>query len=82
MEFHRFIFKQNSLYFVCFLWIASLKAAQLKRNRYQKVASVGAISQDQFAEAQLAVSHYEAAVEAQKQTIERKNKQLGGYNKQ
>lgn len=57
--------------------LRSLKAAQSKRNRYQKVASVGAISQDQLAEAQLAVSQYLAAVEAQKQTIEAQKQTIG-----
>lgn len=58
--------------------VATLSAAQSKRNRYQKVAKQGALSQDQFEEAQLAVSQQEqavegqkAAIEAQKQTIER-----------
>lgn len=58
--------------------VATLTAAQSKRNRYQKVAREGALSQDQFEEAQLAVSQHEqavsgqkAAIEAQKQTIER-----------
>jgi multidrug efflux pump subunit AcrA (membrane-fusion protein) len=57
--------------------VASLKAAQLKRNRYEKVAKVGAISQDQFAEAQLAASQYSATVEAQKQTIEAQKQAIG-----
>lgn len=58
--------------------VASLRAAQSKRNRYQRVAKVGALSQDQFEEAQLAVDQQsqavaaqKATVEAQKQTIER-----------
>jgi multidrug efflux pump subunit AcrA (membrane-fusion protein) len=58
--------------------VASLNAASSKRNRYQKVAKVGALSQDQFEEAQLAVNQQSSAVEAQKavvlaqkQTIER-----------
>jgi multidrug efflux pump subunit AcrA (membrane-fusion protein) len=58
--------------------VASLTAAQVKRNRYEKVARVGALSLDQFEEAQLAVSQQSSAVEAQlavieaqKQTIER-----------
>ncbi|MBW4636548.1 MAG: HlyD family secretion protein [Iphinoe sp. HA4291-MV1] len=58
--------------------VATLAAAQSKRNRYQKVAKQGALSQDQFEEAQLAVEQQSSAVEeqkavieAQKQTIER-----------
>ncbi|GAB1538468.1 HlyD family type I secretion periplasmic adaptor subunit [Scytonema sp. NUACC21] len=57
---------------------ATLTAAQSKRDRYQKVAQQGALSVDQFEEAQLAVNQQEqavesqkAAIEAQKQTIER-----------
>lgn len=44
--------------------IASLKAAQSKRNRYAGVAQQGALSQDQFEEAQLAVRQQEQAVQA------------------
>ena len=44
--------------------IAGLKAAQSKRNRYQGVAKQGALSQDQFEEAQLTVRQQEQAVEA------------------
>lgn len=58
--------------------VATLAAAESKRNRYQKVAKQGALSVDQFEEAQLAVSQQEqavkgqkAAIEAQKQTISR-----------
>ncbi|KYC41096.1 hemolysin D [Scytonema hofmannii PCC 7110] len=57
---------------------ATLTAAQSKRDRYQKVAKQGALSVDQFEEAQLAVNQQQqavesqkAAIEAQKQTIER-----------
>lgn len=46
--------------------IASLKAAQSKRNRYEGVAKQGALSQDQFEEAQLNVRQQEQAVEASK----------------
>lgn len=46
--------------------IAGLKAAQSKRNRYQGVAKQGALSQDQFEEAQLNVRQQEQAVEATK----------------
>ncbi|MBD0303543.1 MAG: HlyD family efflux transporter periplasmic adaptor subunit [Tolypothrix sp. T3-bin4] len=50
--------------------VATLTAAQSKRNRYQKVAKEGALSVDQFEEAQLAVSQQEQAVEGQKAAIE------------
>ena len=50
--------------------IASLKAAESKRNRYQPIAKLGALSQDQYEEAQLAVEQLEHGVEAQKATIE------------
>ncbi len=50
--------------------IASLKAAQSKRNRYEGVARVGALSQDQFDEAKLAVRQQEQAVEAAKAKLQ------------
>ncbi|MEH1900579.1 MAG: HlyD family efflux transporter periplasmic adaptor subunit [Nostoc sp.] len=57
---------------------AALGAATSKENRYQAVAAVGALSKDQFEEAQLLVKQQQqsvegqrAAVEGQKQTIER-----------
>jgi HlyD family type I secretion membrane fusion protein len=50
--------------------IASLKAAQSKRNRYENVAKQGALSQDQFEEAQLAVRQQEQAVEATKAKLQ------------
>ncbi|MBN3898644.1 MAG: HlyD family efflux transporter periplasmic adaptor subunit [Nostoc sp. NOS(2021)] len=57
---------------------AALGAATSKENRYQGVAAVGALSKDQFEEAQLLVKQQQqsvegqrGAVEAQKQTIER-----------
>ncbi|WP_337907240.1 HlyD family efflux transporter periplasmic adaptor subunit [Iningainema tapete] len=50
--------------------VAGLSAAQSKRNRYQKIAKVGALSQDQFEEAQLVASQQEQAVEAQKAVIQ------------
>ncbi|MEH2388490.1 MAG: HlyD family efflux transporter periplasmic adaptor subunit [Nostoc sp.] len=57
---------------------AALGAATSKENRYQTVAAVGALSRDQFEEAQLLVKQQEQSVEgqrgvvaAQKQTIER-----------
>lgn len=43
---------------------AALAAARSKRNRYQGVADQGALSQDQFEEAQLAVEQQEQAIEA------------------
>ncbi len=51
--------------------IASLKAAQSKRNRYEGVAKQGALSQDQFEEAQLAVRQQEQAVEAARAKLQR-----------
>ncbi|MCC5661464.1 HlyD family secretion protein [Nostoc sp. XA010] len=57
---------------------AALGVAQSKQNRYESVATQGALSKDQLEESQLAakqqeqaVKAQEAAVEAQKQTIER-----------
>jgi len=44
--------------------IAALKAAESKRNRYEGAAKAGALSQDQFEEAQLAVSQQQQAVQA------------------
>ncbi len=50
--------------------LAALSAARSKRNRYQSVAKVGALSWNQFEEAQLAADQQEQAVEAQKAIIE------------
>lgn len=50
---------------------AGLKAAQTKRNRYASVAKVGALSQDQFEEAQLAVRQQSQAVSAAKAKLHR-----------
>jgi multidrug efflux pump subunit AcrA (membrane-fusion protein) len=57
---------------------AALGAATSKQNRYQIVAAVGALSKDQFEEAELLVKQQQQSVEAQrgvveaqKQTIER-----------
>lgn len=50
---------------------AGLKAAQTKRNRYLGVAKVGALSQDQFEEAKLAVRQQSQAVEAAKAKLQR-----------
>ncbi|MEQ8961446.1 MAG: HlyD family efflux transporter periplasmic adaptor subunit, partial [Coleofasciculus sp. C2-GNP5-27] len=41
-----------------------------RRNRYKPIAETGALSQDQFQEAQLAVEQQEQALEAQKATVE------------
>ncbi|MBD2452214.1 HlyD family efflux transporter periplasmic adaptor subunit [Nostoc sp. FACHB-152] len=49
---------------------AALKAAQTKRNRYEGVAKVGALSQDQFEEAQLAVRQQEQALSAAKAKLQ------------
>lgn len=51
--------------------IASLKAAQTKRNRYEGVAKQGALSQDQFEEAKLAVRQQEQALLAAKARLHR-----------
>jgi multidrug efflux pump subunit AcrA (membrane-fusion protein) len=49
---------------------AALNAARSKRDRYQPIAELGALSRDQFEEAQLDVQRQEQAVEAQKATVE------------
>ncbi|MDZ8189991.1 MAG: HlyD family efflux transporter periplasmic adaptor subunit [Nostoc sp. ChiSLP02] len=49
---------------------AALKAAETKRNRYESVAKVGALSQDQFEEAQLAVRQQEQALSATKAKLQ------------
>jgi multidrug efflux pump subunit AcrA (membrane-fusion protein) len=49
---------------------AALNAARSKRNRYQPIAESGALSQDQFEEAQLDVQRQEQAVQSQKATVE------------
>lgn len=51
--------------------IAGLKAASSKRNRYEGVAKQGALSQDQFEEAQLAVRQNSSALEAAKAKLQR-----------
>lgn len=50
---------------------AGLKAALTKRNRYASVAKQGALSQDQFEEAQLAVRQQSQAVSAAKAKLHR-----------
>ncbi len=49
---------------------AALNAARSKRDRYQPIAELGALSQDRLEEAQLAVQQQEQAVEAQKATVQ------------
>ena len=49
---------------------AGLRAAESKRNRYENVAKVGALSQDQFEEAQLAVRQQEQALSAAKAKLQ------------
>ncbi|MCC5632161.1 HlyD family secretion protein [Nostoc sphaeroides CHAB 2801] len=49
---------------------ASLRAAETKRNRYENVAKVGALSQDQFEEVQLAVRQQEQALLAAKAKLQ------------
>ncbi len=62
---------------------ASLGAARSKRNRYEGVAKLGALSRDQLEEAQLSVQQQSSAVEAQlsavaaqKQTIKRQQQEV------
>lgn len=50
--------------------IAGLTAAETKRNRYESVAKVGALSLDQFEEAQLAVRQQEQVLEAAKAKLQ------------
>jgi multidrug resistance efflux pump len=47
-----------------------LGAARSKQNRYQNVAKEGALSKNQWEEAQLSVDQQSSAVEAQKAVIE------------
>lgn len=49
---------------------AALNAARSKLNRYQPIAQLGALSQNQLEEAQLAVEQHKQTVEAQKATVE------------
>ncbi len=49
---------------------AALNAAKARRDRYKPIAESGALSQDQFQEAQLSVTQQEQALEAQKATVE------------
>ena len=49
--------------------VASFNAARVKRDRYEEAAKQGALSKNQFEEAQLAVDQQQQAVEAQKATI-------------
>ncbi len=49
---------------------ASLQSAFAKQSRYEQVAKLGAISQDQFEEVKLAYQQQEQKVQAQKGTIE------------
>ena len=64
---------------------AALNAARSKRNRYQPIAGLGALSQDQLEEAQLNVQQQEqiaasqiATIEAQQQVIERLEQAVNG----
>ena len=61
---------------------ASLKAAQSKRNRYESVAKAGALSQDQFEEAQLAVRQQEQALQAAKAKLQNVQTALNPSNAQ
>ncbi len=49
---------------------AALKAAIAKRDRYQPIAEQGALSQDQYQEARIAVIQQEQALVAKKATVE------------
>lgn len=60
--------------------IALLKAAQSKRNRYEGVAKLGALSQDQFVEAQLTVRQQEQAVEAARAKLRHAQTELNPSN--
>jgi len=55
---------------------ASLAVARTKRNRYEIVAKRGALSQDQFAEVQLAFQQQSSAVEAQKAVVEAQKQKI------
>lgn len=55
---------------------ATLGAAISKRNRYKSIANQGALSLDQFEEAQLAVKQQEQAVQAQKGMVEAQEKTI------
>lgn len=61
---------------------ASLKAAQSKRNRYESVAKAGALSLDQFEEAQLAVRQQEQALQAAKAKLQNVQTALNPSNAQ
>jgi HlyD family type I secretion membrane fusion protein len=61
---------------------AILKAAQSKRNRYETVAKAGALSQDQFEEAQLAVRQQEQALQAAKAKLQNVQTALNPSNAQ
>ncbi|WP_414565038.1 MULTISPECIES: HlyD family secretion protein [unclassified Anabaena] len=60
--------------------MASFQAAQTKRNRYETVVKVGALSQDQFEDAKLAVRQQEQAVEAAKARLQRLRTALNPSN--
>ncbi|AUB44990.1 Multidrug efflux pump subunit AcrA (plasmid) [Nostoc flagelliforme CCNUN1] len=61
---------------------AVLKAAQSKRNRYETVAKAGALSQDQFEEAQLAVRQQEQALLAARAKLQNVQTALNPSNAQ
>ncbi len=61
---------------------AILKAAQSKRNRYETVAKAGALSQDQFEEAQLTVRQQEQALLAAKAKLQNVQAALNPSNAQ
>jgi multidrug resistance efflux pump len=53
---------------------AALQSAITKRSRYQRVAKLGALSQDQIEEAELAVQQQQQKVQAQQATVEAQQK--------
>lgn len=55
---------------------AAFKAAKAKRNRYQKAASDGVLSQDQLEETQLAFEQQQQAVQAQQATVEKQQEAI------
>ena len=55
---------------------AAFQAARSKSDRYQPIAELGALSQDQFEEAKLDVQRQGQAVEAQKATVEAQQQKI------
>lgn len=55
---------------------ASLKASIARRDRYQPIAEQGALSQDQYQEAQVAVTQQEQTLESKKATVEAQKQEI------